>query len=503
MSSARFHRDLTRRVRLATRSVAAAQFASQIVSLLVLAGLYRLVEQSDFGLMGMAIPLVLLFRSLASAGLTVAAVQQEKLSPAESSSLFWLHLGLGTLVALVTAACAPLLALVYRTPQVAGVCAALAGTSVVAGLGSQHQALLERQLRLGRLAIARLGAQTAGGAAGLCAAWTGWGVWALVVQQYVELLVLDAGLWLAEPFRPQSPARGESIWRLISFSGWFTLSGLMFAIAHNLDKILLAVFVGSTRAGQAALGMYAQSYNLMIKPVYLVSTPLTGVMLPALSRARSDRDAYRDLLTRFYRLMAVALMPCGFGLFVVAEDVMLVLGGPAWQPAGAMLRALSPAVLVLGSVNIAGSVFSSVGRADRLAAGSIVVTGLLATGLAAGMLVGHFTSSTVVGLVLGVAWSYSLTWALVVFSPYIWHAARTIRIRPAMFVMPQLRACAAAAGMAAAIWLLRMCLIAIESPPLLRLALVVIAGVMSYAILAQGELRFFRQQLVDFRPDVR
>jgi PST family polysaccharide transporter len=496
-------RELTRRVRDATRWVVAAQAASQIVSLIVLAGLLRLVAPSDFGLMGMAVPLVLLLRTLASAGLRVAAVQQDELSRGQASSLFWLQVGLGTLVAAATAACGPLLALAYGTPDVSAVCAVLAGTSVVAAVGAQHQALLERRLRLGRLAVARLVAQTLGGTAGLSAAWAGWGVWALVTQQYVELLALSVAVWIAEPFRPGLPGPNTSIFPLLSFSGWYTLSGLTFALAHHLDKILLAAFLGSTRAGQAALGMYSQAYNLMIKPVYLVSTPLTGVMLPALSRARSDPDTYRDLLSRFYRLMAIALMPCGFGLFVVAEDVMAVLGGPEWRPAGAVLRALAPAILVLGSINIAGSVFSSVGRADRLAAAAIVTTLLLAAGLTAGLLTGRAVGDGQLGPTLGVAWGYALTWLLVIFPPYIWHVALAVGRRPAVFVKPQLKSFVAAAAMGAVAGGLWIGLSWGETSPWLRLPMVVVAGVASYAVFARGELRYLGQQLIQFRPDMR
>jgi PST family polysaccharide transporter len=483
--------------------VVAAQAASQIVSLIVLAGLLRLVAQADFGLMGMVMPLVLLLRTFASAGLSVAAVQRDELSLGQASSLFWLHVALGGLVAAALIACSPLLALAYRAPDVAVVCTALAGTPVVAALGAQHQALLERRLRLGRLAVTRLAAQTLGGAAGLSAAWAGWGVWALVIQQYVELLVLAAALWVAEPFRPSLPTRYASIFPILSFSGWYTLSGLTFAAAHNLDKILLAVFLGSTRTGQAALGMYAQAYNLMIKPVYLVSTPLTGVMLPALSRARRDPPTYRDLLSRFYRLAAIALMPCGFGLFLVAEDMMVVLGGPEWRSAGTMLRALSPAILVLGSINITGSVFSSAGRADRLATAAVATTLFLAGGLSVGLFMGRAFGTGELGPAQGVAWGYSLTWVLIVFPPYVWYAGRTIEQDPAIFVAPQRRAFLAAAGMAAIVGGLGFGLSRVETIPLIRLVVMVAAGVALYAVLARRELRYVREQLFEFRPNVR
>jgi PST family polysaccharide transporter len=487
--------DLTRQVRLATRAVAAAQVISQVVALLVLAALYRLVEPAEFGLMGMAVPLVLLLRCLASAGLSVATVQQERLSAAQISACFWLQLGFGAVVTVITAACAPALALAYRTPQVTAVCLALAGTSLVAACGAQHQALLERKLKLGRLAVVRLVAQLMGGLAGIGAAVGGWGVWALLLQQYVELCGLTLGSWIAEPFRPGRPDRGISIRSLLHFSGWYGLSSLLFALAFNLDKILLAFFLGGTRSGQAALGMYTQAYNLMVKPVYLVTTPLTGVMLPTLSRARAEPETHRNLLARFYRLTGIALLPCGFGLFVVAEDVILTLGGAPWLAAGDMLRALAPAILVLGSINISGSVFSAAGRADRLALGALAVSLLLAGGLAVGLFAATAWAESPVDSALGVAWAFSLTILFAVSPIYLVYCVRTVGARWRTLAGSQLPALLAAAGMGLGVWLLReFVLIPAGFNPLVRLVLLMAAGIALYGVLAAKELAWLRRQ---------
>ncbi|MFH1919348.1 MAG: oligosaccharide flippase family protein, partial [Planctomycetota bacterium] len=326
----------------------AAQIAAQFVSLGVLAALFRLLGLEPYGLLGMVMPVLLLGRILTTSGLDVATVQQSELSDDQVSALFWLNQGLGLTTALLTAACAPLLVWFYgiRGHDVADlgwVTVALAGVSVAAALSAQHQALLRRKLRLGALAAAQLVALTTAGLSGVAAAVAGWGIGALVVQQYVELLVLAALTWWLEPWRPAFKLRGTGAMRLIHFGGHCTLGSLMFYLVANVDKVLVGYALGP-----AALALYGQAFNLMMKPVHLVLTPLTGVMLPVLSRAAGDRRQYAPLLLGFFRFIALVMLPSAVGLAIVAPEAMRVLGGERWAEAGPILSVLAVAILVQG-----------------------------------------------------------------------------------------------------------------------------------------------------------
>ena len=75
-----------------TRNVLAGQLVSQLVSLAALAALYRLLTLDDFGLLGMAVPLVMLPRMMTTLGLAVATVQRERLEDDQLTYIFWLGL---------------------------------------------------------------------------------------------------------------------------------------------------------------------------------------------------------------------------------------------------------------------------------------------------------------------------------------------------------------------------------------------------------------------------
>lgn len=467
-------------------AAALAQVASQLVSLAVIGCLYRLLEPEQFGLLGMALPWVMLLRMLASLGLNIALVQQRELSAGELSLIFWLSLALGALTTAVIAVTAPLLVWFFGRDELWPLTVGLAATAIVAALGMSHQALMERDLRMTTLVWVRLASQLAAGATAVLMAYFGLGAWALVGQQYADLIVLALVCWRLEPWRPSWPRRDTDVRRLLKFGGYYTAASLCHFVGQHADKVLVGRALGPTW-----LGLYSQAFTIMMKPIFVLTGPLTGIMLPTLSRACSDPAAYRTLLLSFYRLVAVICLPVGVGLALVARDAMAVLGGENWLPAGPLLQALALSITVQGFVNVSGSVMSSVGRADRLFVGGAAMTAALCVGFGAAILVGHDPAQTA----LVVSWSYTAVMGLI-FWPYMRYCYRTVQVQPAALLGQVGPAVRAAAGMAVCVLACRAALTQLgDCGAGLRLATQIGVGAVAYVGLARQELSWFKGQL--------
>lgn len=474
---------LERAVQRGLKSAAWMQAASQLVSICVLAVLMRLVGPAGYGLLGMVFPLLNLLRLFTTLGLNVATVQRAELAPAEISALFWLNVGLGACASLAAAAAAPALALFYRNEAVAPVALAMALTPLLMALGAQHQALLERLLKIGAVARLRFGAQVIGSAASIAAAVAaGWGVGALVLGQYVELLALAALAWAVEPWRPNWPKFTRESLGLLRFGGQYTLSQLVFFVAGNLDKVLVGLWFG-----ERALGWYSQAFQVAQKPVLLITTPVSSVMLPALARAVGDRSAHTALVSSFFRITGVLLWPCGVGLLIVAPEAMLALGGSEWAPAGGLLRALSLTLLVQGFVNLCGSIFAAAGRADRLLLGATLLALSFAAAYATTLALAPGLTSDPQRQFALLAWAHTAT-LLVVGAPYVAWCCRTegVSLRALLHVLwPAARA---ALMMGAIVASVRWALLRAAMPTAMTLLLVELAiGALSFAWLARRE----------------
>ena len=485
-------------VRGGTRKVIVAQVFSQLVSLATLATLYRLISPDAFGLLSMAIPLVLLPRMCASLGLSIATVQRETLSDQQRSSLFSINVALGLVAAAATVGLGYLFAPIYATPELITLSQWLAGTSILASLGFLHQELLERKMQLGRLVVARLGGQTTGSIAAIIMVilYPRWGVWVLVLQQYVELAVINLTVWWLEPWRPRWPRWQTPVRDLLNFGGLYSASSLLFYLGQTIDKMLLAWLLGSTREGKSGLGIYTQTFQLVMKPVQLITLPVTSVMLPALSRAQADPQAYRKIALTFYRMIAVALMPAGVGLFVVGRDVMFVLA-PEWEGAGWLVTALAPAILAQGFVNITGSVLASVGKTRALFFSALVMCLLFVQGYVAGYWLGNKFGDLAIyprGVFLGVAASYSVVILSAILIPYLSFSCKLVGIRLrdllALIWYPGL----ASLAMGVSIWILGDLLL-VSWSPWQRLPILIPTGAILYLVFARNDVKWLAGQL--------
>jgi O-antigen/teichoic acid export membrane protein len=484
--------DLTGSVRRGTRIVLLAQIAAQLVSLVVLAIMLRMVAVEDYGLVGLLLPALMLPRMAATLGLATV-VQQRSLSPAELSSLFWLNIAWGMLAASATIACSLWFSQWYDEPLLLPLGAALSGTTLLAALSNQHQALLERRLAMGPLAGARLLAQVCGGAAGIYAAWRGAGVWALVAQHYGDLAVLALWVWQLEPWRPSWPTRRSQVGQHVQYSSFYSLSQLVYYVAQNLDKLLFPLLL----AGLAprAIGLYSQAFNVMTRPMYLLTSPLSGLLVAGLSQSQDDPPARREMLVRFVRLAAIGLWPCAVGLTLVARDAMPALGGPNWQAAGPILMVLAPAVIVQGLINLSMLVLAAAGRAGRILTMAIFATLVLAVAAAVGIDAGpslvRFTGgeASVAGAI-GLAAAYTLVLTVVWLPLFGLAALRSMDI--------SLRSLAAALGPAFVSALLMGVIVYGAArllpldrfPPAVSLLIQAAIGVAAYAAFAARELRW-------------
>jgi O-antigen/teichoic acid export membrane protein len=475
--------ETTRAMRRGAWTVAGCHVVSQLFSLALLSALYRLVSPEEFGIFAIVLVIINFARIFSTWGLGVASLQDQDLTDEEQSALFYFGIRRAIIVC----------SIVFFSVMLPGFASSDFWLIVVLSLplfglatstcGLQHQARLERKLLLGRLAVCRLGAQVLGGGVALLLAWQGAGVWALCAQFLSEAAGLVLLLWTVEPWRPSRlNKQSVDIERFKVFGFRYTASSLMFWITQNADTLLIGML-----GGRVAVGLYSQAFNMMNKPVLLVTTPLSSVMLPTLAQAAENRATYARLLHGYFRIIGQMLFPCSVGMLLVAEDLMLVFGGETWRPAGTLLQALSPMIAVQGFINVAGSVFASVGQAGRLLYCSTVIALVLLVAFAIGwQMGGQFLSPPLDGP-LGVSICYSFATVLVIFLPYLWFCVHTVKVRLLTILRELRKPLLASMAMGAIVAAVQYYLV--SPSPAVRLAVAVSIGIFSYALIMLPDLK--------------
>ena len=414
----------------------AAQGIRAVVELLATLILARLLLPEEFGLVGMVLAItgfLVLFKDL---GLSTATIQRPEISQEEVSALFLLNLAAGTVLTLLCALLAPVLAAFYGEPILRELTLAMAVTFLLGAFGVQHHALLRRQLEFSRIATIEVAAAVAGVGAGVAAAVAGWGVWALVVRAIASEVVAGVGPWLLCSWRPGRPVFDERVRELAGFGGNLTAFGVVNYFARNLDDILVGKMFGA-----AALGFYQKAYELLMIPLRQINNPIGAVAIPALSQLDPTSQRYRRVYLRILEKLLLVTTFIGALLCGTADWIVLLLLGEPWLPAAPIFAWLGLMVFTQPLGNTAGWLFVTQDRTRELFRWGIVGSALA-------------VASFVVGLswgVVGVAASYAISGVFVRTPALIWYVTRSGPLTVGDFVRTTLPYTAAGVAVVASV----------------------------------------------------
>src|ERR1017187_546320 len=123
-------KDLKERAIRGTAARVLTQSANLGLRVGVLAILARLLNPSDFGLVGMVAALTGILNLFRDFGLSAASVQHVELTEDQSTALFWINMAVGIVLAGITAASAHIIADFYHEPRLYWVSLAMATTFI-------------------------------------------------------------------------------------------------------------------------------------------------------------------------------------------------------------------------------------------------------------------------------------------------------------------------------------------------------------------------------------
>lgn len=374
-----------------TMGTQGVRFALKMGALVVLA---RLLTPRAYGLLAMVTAVTSLIEMFKNLGLSMATVQRAEVHHGQINALFWINVLLGIGATTLTAAAAPLVTWFYGEPALTDITIALSGAIFLSSLAVQHQALLQRQMRFAAMAVADIVGLVSGIGAAVATAWLGAGYWALVLMRLVQTAVRTGITWMVCRWRPSRPSfGGEGVRSMLSFGGHLTGFRFLNYFARNADDVLIGRYIGS-----ASLGLYNQAYKLLLAPLRLIRTPVSNVVLPALSRLQNEPTRYRAYTRQALAAITFLCMPIITFLFAEAHRVVLLVLGPQWIESAEIFRILAVVALIQSFNLVNGWSYQSLGQTDRWLHWGIFYSAAIITSFAVGLQWG----------VQGVAMAYTL-----------------------------------------------------------------------------------------------
>jgi O-antigen/teichoic acid export membrane protein/glycosyltransferase involved in cell wall biosynthesis len=383
--------------------------AIQVMSTILLA---RILTPTDFGLIAIVTTFSLLLVNFGFNGLTEAIVQRDEMTDDLASSLFWVNTGFGAMLTILFAESGSLLATVFHDPPLRAIAGGISLTIIATSLSTVHLALLKRAMLFSWLSVNDVCARLISVGVSIILALLGFGYWALVVGAIALPVCVGIGGWFLCRWTPSTPRRAAGLKEALLFAlhtyGNFAVN----YASRNTDNLLVG-----WRFNAQALGFYKKAYDLFALSANQLVASIAIVVVGALSRVSKNAGLYRRYLLDAMAVMAFIGMGVGACLTLIGKDLIYVLLGPKWGPAGSIFVFFGPGIGVMILYLTHGWIHLSIGRPDRWFRWAIVE---------------FFVTCTLFILCLrwgpiGVASAWSLSfWALLV--PAIWYAGKPISL---------------------------------------------------------------------------
>jgi len=302
-----------------------------LLSTLILA---RLLIPKDFGLVAMATAMSALLELFAAMGLDTALIQRSEATRAHYNTAWTLNVAVGLMIGSGMLVLAWPASLFYHEPRVMPVVCWLAVGAFIQGCENVGVVDFRKEMRLDREFRFLMGKRVMAFATTVPLAFALRNYWALVAGILMSRVGGVALSYALHPFRPRPSL--AAVADLMHFSKWLVVqNGLSFLKERSAD------FIIGRFAGPHALGIFSISAEISNMPATELVAPINRAVLPAYAKLAGDKAALRREYLSVMSLVALLAVPMVAGFAVAAPFLVLLILGPKWQDAAAMISILA------------------------------------------------------------------------------------------------------------------------------------------------------------------
>ena len=343
-----------------TAFVSAASVTRILAQFIVVPILSRLLTSADYGLVGIASPFVFFAMLIADAGVGMSLVRSAPLEDKVSwSTSFWLILLLGSGLALILAAFAPLAVHIFGEPKLEPILIILSYTVVAQAAAIIPGAALQQARRFSAIAAVEMSSTLLGITAAVLAGLLGAGVWALIAQQVVFFTSRPLLTFMYSPFRPHLTFNLPKIKSHVAFGRDVIGASMIAQIVGSIDNLVIGHVLGSS-----AVGFYAMAMQFIRLPTIVVAGPLQFVLFSHMAAIKDNLPAIRRTFLLVTRVLGIIIFP-SLGMVATAHfSFFNILLSEKWSELSTIFMILATAGALQTMMALGGDIMLIMGRTD-------------------------------------------------------------------------------------------------------------------------------------------
>ena len=337
----------------------AERCGAQIVSFIVSIVLARVLAPHDYGLIAIVTIFITISQVFVDSGLGNALIQKKEAKSVDFSSVFYFNIIACLFFYLLLFFSAPLLAQFYKNESLVSIFRVLGLTIIISAVKNVQQAYVSRNMIFKRFFFATLGGTILAAIVGIAMACYGFGVWALVAQQLVNVTVDTLILWITVRWRPTKEFSLSHLKELFSYGWKLLVSSLINNIYGNIRQLIIGILYSS-----ADLAYYNRGSSFPSMIVTNINSSIDSVLLPAMSGQQDNVKNVKNMTRRSIKISSYIMWPLMIGLAVIARPLISLLLTDKWLPAVPYLQ-IYCVVLAFEPIHTANlNAIKAMGRSD-------------------------------------------------------------------------------------------------------------------------------------------
>lgn len=323
--------------------------------------LARLLTPREFGLVGMTMIFINFSMVFVNGGFGQALVRKQNCTQKDFSTVFIFNLIASILLYILLFLLAPAIANFFDEPKLQLIVKVISFGLVIKSFSMIQSVKLIKNIDFKTQTKVTVIASIGSGIAAIFMAYSGYGVWSLVVKFLLNYFLITVSLWLLNNWKPSVQFSKTSFIELFSFGSKLLGSNLINKAYENAYLFVIGKYFSASN-----LGYYTradQFKNLFSKNLTSV---IQRVSYPALASIQDENTR----LKRYYQILIKSSMLVssfiGIGMIVMAEPLIVSLIGEKWLPSVKFLQLLSIAGMLFPIQEFNKNILKVKGRSDLI-----------------------------------------------------------------------------------------------------------------------------------------
>lgn len=311
----------------------AERCGAQLVAFAVSVILARVLEPDTYGTIALMLVFTNIVQVFVDSGFGNALIQKKDADDIDFSTVFYTNVVLCFLAYMFLYFSAPFIASFYHDASMSSMIRVLSLTVVISGLKNVQQAYVSRHMMFKRFFYSTLGGTICAAVVGVLLAYMGYGAWALVIQQVLNVGIDTLILWITVRWRPIWTFSMDRLKVLFSYGWKLLISGLLDVTYNNLRTLIIG-----KKYSSSDLAFYNHGMRFPELIVVNINSSIDSVLLPAMSNVQDERTHVKNMTSRSIRVSVYVMAPLMMGLAFVAPILIPVLLTDKWIPCVFYLR---------------------------------------------------------------------------------------------------------------------------------------------------------------------